>query len=95
MLFRSYSENVTNMILYAHNFPERFFDLKTKFAGEILQKFSNYHIRLAIIGDFGKFSSDSLHAFIRESNKGNQIFFVPDRTSAINRLAKNEKSIIL
>ena len=81
-----YSEHITNMIIYEHNLPEKFFDLKTRFAGEVLQKFSSYHMHLAIIGDFEKFNSDSLHAFIRESNRGNQIFFVTDRVSAIGRL---------
>jgi hypothetical protein len=84
-----YSEYITNIMLYAHHFPEEFFDLKTKFAGEILQKFSTYHVRLTIIGDFEPFSSDNLQAFIRESNRGNQVFFVPDRSIAIYRLVNS------
>lgn len=31
---------------------ESFFDLKTGLAGEILQKFINYLVKIAIIGDF-------------------------------------------
>jgi len=29
-----------------------FFDLSTGLAGEILQKFVNYHVKIAIVGDF-------------------------------------------
>jgi hypothetical protein len=40
-----------NIIIYKKNIIPGFFDLKTGIAGEILQKFSNYHVKLAIIGD--------------------------------------------
>jgi len=63
-----------------------FFDLKTGFAGEILQKFSNYRVRLAITGDFSKYPGKSLKDFIRECNRGNQIFFVPSAGEALARL---------
>ena len=53
---------------------EEFFDLKTRLAGEILQKFINYNIKLAIVGDFSVYSSKSLRDFIYESNKGKDIF---------------------
>lgn len=31
---------------------EDFFDLSTRLAGEILQKLINYHIKVAVVGDF-------------------------------------------
>ena len=52
-------------------------------AGEILQKFSNYRVRLAIVGDFTKFTSNSLHEFIYESNKGRFIHFVSAKLEAM------------
>ena len=55
-------------------------------AGEILQKFSNYRMKLAIIGEFEKYKSKSLKAFITESNRGNLIFFAPDRDATISRI---------
>ena len=65
-----------HIILYEYNFEKGFFDLSTRIAGEILQKFTNYHIKLAIIGDFGKFQSKSLKDFIYESNKHGDYLFV-------------------
>jgi len=65
-----------SIIIYEHNLPPAFFDLKTKLAGDILQKFSTYNGRLAIIGDFSKYDSKSLKDFIYESNKQGRINFV-------------------
>ena len=75
-----------NLIISEKNLSPEFFDLSTRIAGEILQKFSNYMVKMAIIGEFEKYNSESLKAFIRESNRGNQIFFVSDREIAIERL---------
>jgi hypothetical protein len=47
---------------------EEFFDLKTRLAGEILQKFINYQVKIAIVGDFSQYTSKSLKDFIYESN---------------------------
>lgn len=54
---------------------ESFFDLKTGYAGELLQKFSTYRLKIAVIGDFSSHPSKSLHDFIYECNKGNCVFF--------------------
>ncbi len=65
---------------------EEFFDLKTRLAGEILQKFITYQMKIAIVGDFSIYSSQSLHDFIYESNKGNAIFFMPNEKEAVEKL---------
>ena len=64
------------LIIHEENIIPDFFELKNKIAGNILQKFSQYSMPLAIIGDFEKYESKSLNDFIFESNKGNQINFV-------------------
>ena len=68
-------------------FPDHFFDLSTGLAGEILQKFSTYQIKLAIVGRFDDTSSKSLAAFIRECNRGTQIFFKETESDAACALA--------
>ena len=50
-------QDADRIILYKENIIESFFDLKTTLAGDILQKFSNYRARLAIVGDFSKYTS--------------------------------------
>jgi hypothetical protein len=76
------------IIIYKENFAPDFFDLKTGLAGEILQKFVNYQIKLAIVGDFKNIASESLKAFIAESNKGNHIYFLEDADTAKEFLGK-------
>ena len=64
-----------------------FFDLKTRIAGDILQKCVNYGMRVAIAGDFSGFTSKSLADFIRESNKGRHVFFKATTDEAAKTLA--------
>ena len=65
---------------------ESFFDLKTRLAGDISQKFVNYHVKIAIVGDFTVYASRSLQDFIYECNNGNDIFFLPTEQQAIDKL---------
>lgn len=74
-----YYQNVDKIVIQEKNITPDFFDLKNGIAGEILQKFSNYRIRLTIIGDFSKYTGKSINDFIYESNKGKQINFVTSR----------------
>ena len=64
---------------------------ETGVAGDILQKFSNYRMKLAITGAFEGYQSRSLAAFIRESNRGNLVFFVPDMETALDYLFPDVK----
>ena len=67
---------------------ENFFVLSTGIAGEILQKFINYHFRLAIVGDFSGYTSKPFKDFMYESNKGNHVFFVSSEKEAICKLSR-------
>lgn len=66
---------------------EEFFDLRTGFAGEALQKFINYQAKVAFVGDFSQYTSKALRDFIYESNNGHDIFFVSTAEEAMERLA--------
>lgn len=71
------------LIVHDKSLHRDFFDLKTGVAGEILQKFSNYRMKLAVIGDFSVFKSKSLKDFIRESNSRGTICFVDSIEKAL------------
>ncbi|MDA8223034.1 DUF4180 domain-containing protein [Desulfosporosinus sp.] len=75
------------MILNKAAICEDFFELSTKMAGDILQKFVNYHMKIAILGDFSSYKSKSLKDFIDECNKGKNIFFLNNEKQAIERFA--------
>ena len=65
---------------------EDFFILSTGLAGEILQKFVNYQVKMAVYGDFSRYTSKPLRDFIHESNQGEHFWFVPTREEALRRL---------
>ncbi|AWB44687.1 DUF4180 domain-containing protein [Paenibacillus sp. CAA11] len=83
----SYETGCNRIILNKSAICEDFFHLSTKLAGEILQKFINYHVKIAITGDFSVYSSKSLSDFIYECNKGKDIFFFPDEKKAMEQLS--------
>jgi hypothetical protein len=74
------------IIVHRENLGKDFFDLSSGLAGGILQKFSNYRVRLVVVGDFSEHTSKSLRDFILESNKGKLVNFVPDISRAVKVL---------
>lgn len=76
-------EGCNKIVLHEKDLIPEFFDLKSRIAGEILQKFSNYRMKLAIVGEFSKFKSKSLNDFIGESNKLGIITFVESLEKAL------------
>ena len=83
LLGNAYYQGFDGMIISADKISPRFFDLKTRLAGEILQKFSTFQMRLAIVGNFSTFTSESLKSFVYESNRGSLIHFSPTTADAV------------
>ncbi|WP_347217578.1 DUF4180 domain-containing protein [Chryseobacterium sp.] len=83
-----YYQGFDKVIVYEKNITPDFFDLKTKIAGEILQKFSNYRIGLTIVGDFSKYESKSMKDFIFESNKTRHVNFVATLEEALKNFSE-------
>ena len=67
-----------------------FFELRTRIAGDIVQKFAMYGRRVAIVGDISgrTAASTSLASFVAESNRGRDLWFVNNLEELVNRLAK-------
>ncbi|MFC5704085.1 DUF4180 domain-containing protein [Cohnella faecalis] len=82
-----YEADCDHIVINKSLLSESFFDLKTRLAGEILQKFINYRLKVAIIGDFSTYTSQSLRDFIYECNSGNDIFFLPTEQQGIEKLS--------
>ena len=64
LLGNIYYQGFDKLIIHEKNITPDFFNLKTGIAGEVLQKFSNYRVRLVIVGDFSKYKSSSLREFL-------------------------------
>ena len=87
----AYETGSNKVIINKENLTEDFFRLKTKVAGNILQKVVNYKMKLAIVGDYSKYSSESLKDFIYECNNGNDIFFVEDESQALILISSSKR----
>jgi len=86
MVNAQYSNNCRGLVIYGESLGEAFFDLRSGFAGEVLQKFSNYNMKLAVIGDFSQCQSQSLRDFMGECNRGNRVFFKPSLQAGLEAL---------
>ena len=84
----SHVDGCQSLIINKEAIIDDFFDLSSGIAGEILQKFVNYSMRMAIIGDFSEYTSKALKNFIYECNHGIHIFFVSNEQAAIAKLAE-------
>lgn len=78
-----YETGCSAMVLRKEQLAEDFFRLSSGIAGEVLQKFVNYQMRLAIVGDFSHYTSKPLRDFIYESNNSTQVGFQPTVEAAL------------
>ena len=88
LMSAKYDIGTKNIVIDKKLIVEDFFILSTGLAGEILQKYTNYGGRIAIYGDYSRYTSKPLKDFIYESNKGKNVFFVSTKEEAINMLTK-------
>lgn len=86
MMTVNYETDCIRIVLDKKVINEEFFRLSSGIAGDVLKKFINYHTKLAIIGDFSKYTSKPLHDLIYECNKGSDIFFVDNLDQAMEKL---------
>lgn len=81
-----YETGCTSIAVNKEAFTNDFFVLSTCLAGEILQKFINYGVKIAVYGDFSKYTSKPLKDFMYESNNGKDVFFQPTAALAVDKL---------
>ena len=67
---------------------EEFFILSSGLAGEVLQKLINYGGRIAIYGDFTRYTSKPLRDFMYESNKGRDVYFAATEDEAVAAMTR-------
>ena len=66
-----------------------FFSLRSGVAGDVVQKLTNYRLRLAVLGDIAPLTdvSTALRDWVREVNRGTTVWFVADLDELAGRLA--------
>ena len=84
----AWSHQATTIAVPVERLDPEFFRLRSGIAGEITQKFVNYHLRFAVIGDITKpvGKSTAMRDFVRESNRGDHIWFLADEEALAERL---------
>lgn len=87
MLTARYETGADRLVIDKRAVCDEFFILSTGLAGEILQKFINYHVKAAFYGDYAHYTSKPLKDFIYESNQGKDFFFTATKEEAIEALA--------
>ncbi|NLR98648.1 DUF4180 domain-containing protein [Rhizobium sp. P38BS-XIX] len=87
-LSAAWDAEATIVVVPISRLNEDFFQLSTRIAGGIIQKFVNYRSQLVIIGDISRWvaSSNALRDFVYESNKGREVWFLPDLDALEQRL---------
>ncbi len=78
-----FSTSTRTIVLTKSNFPDAFFELKSGLAGEILQKVTNYRVRVIILGDFSAYTSRAFLDFMYECNKNGTVIFASDLEGGI------------
>jgi hypothetical protein len=79
---------VSAVLVKTDQLSSNFFDLKTGLAGEILQKFSNYRLRLVVVGGLDLTKSSSLRDFVYECNKVGNVIFTSTEAEAVELLKR-------
>ena len=66
-----------------------FLTLSNRIAGNVIQKFVNYGVAVAFVGDISEAvaASNALRDFVRESNRGRHVWFVADLAQLEAKLA--------
>lgn len=84
----AWSHQASTIAVPAERLDPEFFRLRSGIAGEITQKFVNYRLRLAVIGDISKpiGKSTALRDYVRESNRGDHIWFLADEEALAEKL---------
>ena len=86
----AFSRRANAVVLPESVLDPAFFTLRTGLAGEILQKFANYGLRVAITGDISRYlaESEALRNFVGGADHDEQVFFVADAEAARTALRK-------
>jgi len=86
----TFGAGVRLVVVPLERFTPGFLDLKTRTAGEVLQKFVTYGRQVVVLGDVSPAvaASRALADFVRESNRGRSVWFARDLDELAARLGQ-------
>lgn len=83
-----FNNSYSKIILNESQITDDFFDLSSGMANDILEKYSNYDVKLAIILDPTKRKSEEFNEFMISCNQGSCFLFCLNLDNAISMLNK-------
>ena len=86
----AFSLGVDTVVIPVGRLDAAFFDLRTGVAGDIVQAFVNYQLRLVVLGPLPPAATASgwFPAFVSETNRGSLTWFVETAEELDRRLAE-------
>lgn len=78
--------DTNRVLLYDRNLSDQFFDLSSRNAGNILQKFRNYQIRIALVLSTDRMTSSRFGDMLSETKRGREFGIFDNREAALNWL---------
>jgi hypothetical protein len=89
LIGETYGSEARNLVIPLERLHAEFLQLRSGIAGEVLQKLVNYGYRPVVLGDVtdALAASDALRDFVRESNRGKMVWFLPDLASLEAKIA--------
>lgn len=70
------------ILIDAKDLPAAFFELRSRFAGEFIQKLANYRLRVAAYFESGPERSERFEEFLREAKRGHDFRAFTNREEA-------------
>lgn len=92
LIGEAFGADVEAIVIPTSRLGPGFLDLSTRIAGDVIQKLVNYRYRAVFLGDISQSLevSKALRDFVRESNRGTMVWFLPDLAALEQRLGKAE-----
>jgi hypothetical protein len=83
-----FSQGAQWLAIPVNRLDDDFFRLRTRVAGEIVQKFVQYGMRVAFVGNISQHvaNSEAFRDFVREANRGKHFSFVANFDDLHHRL---------
>lgn len=84
----AWAEDAAAIVVPVERFAPAFFDLRTGYAGDFIQKLVNYRLSLVVLGDVKQHeaASRAFRDFVTESNRGRHVWFLTDPEALDARL---------
>lgn len=88
LIQETFGSDIRTVVVPVGRLHPDFLVLRTGVAGEFVQKLVQYRLRLAVIGDVTAAveASDALRDWIREVDRGQDVWFLPSREALEDRL---------